>query len=148
MLGIAEMIRCGTTSFADMYFFMDDTARAVAESGIRACLSRGMTGITPSAETALKENRQLFLDWHKKGDGRTRWEVTPREVFHLRPDVQCQAVYGIVQTLKAGPQFTHKSAGFIQRVRHQKLFQIGKIVVHGGASHAGGSGNICHGQAR
>ena len=24
MLGIAEMIRCGTTSFADMYFFMTE----------------------------------------------------------------------------------------------------------------------------
>lgn len=72
MLGIAEMIRCGTTSFADMYFFMDDVARAVDASGIRACLSRGMTGITPSAETALKENKQLFLDWHKKGTAALR----------------------------------------------------------------------------
>ena len=60
MLGIAEMIRCGTTSFADMYFFMDDVARAVDASGIRACLSRGMTGITPSAETALKEINSSF----------------------------------------------------------------------------------------
>ncbi|MBC3536680.1 amidohydrolase [Megasphaera hominis] len=81
MLGIAEMIRCGTTSFADMYFFMDDTARAVAESGIRACLSRGMTGITPSAETALKENRQLFLDWHKKGDGRITVMLGPHAPY-------------------------------------------------------------------
>ena len=43
MLGIAEMIRCGTTGFADMYFFMDQVAEAVKDSGIRACLSRGLT---------------------------------------------------------------------------------------------------------
>ncbi|MCB6502482.1 amidohydrolase family protein, partial [Colidextribacter sp. 210702-DFI.3.9] len=30
LLGIAEMIRTGTTAFADMYFFMEATARAVA----------------------------------------------------------------------------------------------------------------------
>ena len=41
LLGIAEMIRTGTTAFADMYFFMEATARAVASSGIRAALSKG-----------------------------------------------------------------------------------------------------------
>ncbi|WP_296824779.1 amidohydrolase [uncultured Megasphaera sp.] len=86
MLGIAEMIRCGTTSFADMYFFMDDTARAVEESGIRACLSRGMTGITPSAETALKESKQLFLDWHKKGDGRITVMLGPHAPYTNTPE--------------------------------------------------------------
>ena len=50
MLGIAEMIRCGTTSFADMYFFMDDTARAVEESGIRAAL-RSCSGLMPLIPT-------------------------------------------------------------------------------------------------
>jgi len=40
-LACLEMIRSGTTAFNDMYFFMEDAARAVAESGIRACLSYG-----------------------------------------------------------------------------------------------------------
>ena len=57
LLGIAEMLRCGTTSFADMYFFMDNVAEAVRDSGIRACLSRGLTGITPNAAEALAQNR-------------------------------------------------------------------------------------------
>ncbi len=69
-LGIAEMLRCGTTSFADMYFFMDDVARAVEETGIRAALSRGLTGITPNAQAALQENKDLFRTWHRRGDGR------------------------------------------------------------------------------
>ncbi len=37
-LACLEMIRSGTTAFNDMYFFMDDAARAVDESGIRAVL--------------------------------------------------------------------------------------------------------------
>ncbi|MDR0491731.1 MAG: amidohydrolase [Oscillospiraceae bacterium] len=44
MLSVMEMLRSGTTSFIDMYYFMDDLARAVEESGIRAVLSRGLTG--------------------------------------------------------------------------------------------------------
>ena len=35
LLGIAEMLKTGTTCFADMYFFMDDSAKAARDSGIR-----------------------------------------------------------------------------------------------------------------
>lgn len=67
LLGIAEMIRTGTTCFADMYFFMDDTARAAAESGVRAVLSRGLTGSSPEdGKSRLDENIALFKDWHGK----------------------------------------------------------------------------------
>lgn len=37
-LAIAEMLRSGTTCFADMYFFPDITATVVRKAGIRACL--------------------------------------------------------------------------------------------------------------
>jgi 5-methylthioadenosine/S-adenosylhomocysteine deaminase len=40
-LACLEMIRSGTTAFNDMYFFMDDAARAVDESGVRGVLSYG-----------------------------------------------------------------------------------------------------------
>jgi 5-methylthioadenosine/S-adenosylhomocysteine deaminase len=38
-LAIAEMIRSGTTAFADMYFFPEETALAAAKSGIRCQLA-------------------------------------------------------------------------------------------------------------
>jgi len=37
-LAMAEMLRCGTTCFNDMYFFPDITARAAANCGMRACV--------------------------------------------------------------------------------------------------------------
>lgn len=40
-LACLEMIRSGTTCFSDMYFFMENTARAVDEMGIRGVLSEG-----------------------------------------------------------------------------------------------------------
>ena len=41
-LAIAEMLASGTTAFADMYFFMDQVAKACQETGMRASLSRGL----------------------------------------------------------------------------------------------------------
>lgn len=65
LLGIAEMIRTGTTAFADMYFFMEATARAVASSGIRAALSRGLTGSSAAdGKARLDENSALFDTWN------------------------------------------------------------------------------------
>ena len=86
MLGIAEMIRCGTTAYADMYDHMDQEARAVEESGIRACLCRGSIGIGPNAQAGLDENRQLFLDWHGKADGRITVMMGPHAPYTCPPD--------------------------------------------------------------
>lgn len=51
-LAMAELIRCGTTCFNDMYFFLEETAQAALEAGLRGCI--GMTVIdipTPWAKT-------------------------------------------------------------------------------------------------
>ncbi|NLG32589.1 MAG: amidohydrolase family protein, partial [Syntrophomonadaceae bacterium] len=64
MLAIVEMIKSGTTAFADMYFFMDEVAQAVNVSGIRAVIARGMVGVGPGAEKALNESRDLVDKWH------------------------------------------------------------------------------------
>ncbi len=42
LLGLAEMIRSGTTAFADMYFETDAVGKAVEEAGVRAVLSYGI----------------------------------------------------------------------------------------------------------
>jgi 5-methylthioadenosine/S-adenosylhomocysteine deaminase len=52
-LACLEMIRSGTTAFNDMYFFMDDAARAVDESGIRGCSRTG------SSISSTKKNEKL-----------------------------------------------------------------------------------------
>ena len=42
LLSICEMIRSGTTAFADMYLFAADVARAAAQSGMRAWLGEAL----------------------------------------------------------------------------------------------------------
>ena len=86
MLAVAEMIKRGTTTFADMYGDMEKVAEAVAESGIRAVLSRGMIGVAPNGRQALEENKQLYADYHQAADGRITVMFGPHAPYTCPPD--------------------------------------------------------------
>jgi len=62
-LGVVEMIRSGTTAFADMYFAMDRVADVVDRAGLRARLATGSSrsGRTPRAlaPTSRRVSRSL-----------------------------------------------------------------------------------------
>lgn len=92
MAAIAEMIKSGTTCFADMYFFMDDVARAAQESGMRAVLSRGMAGVAPTGAQALVESESFFKDWHKAADGRITVMLGPHAPYTCPPDYLMKVV--------------------------------------------------------
>ena len=70
-LGIAELIRGGTTCFHDMYFFLDEVADEVERAGFRACLcgalfdnsGQGDALLTPPAFiTALRDHMRAHPD--------------------------------------------------------------------------------------
>ncbi len=86
MLAIAEMVRGGTTMFADMYFFMDEVAKAVDVSGMRAVLSRGMAGVAPTAQQALTESEAFYRNWHGKAGGRITVMLGPHAPYTCPPD--------------------------------------------------------------
>ncbi|MEG1726309.1 MAG: amidohydrolase [Acidaminococcaceae bacterium] len=81
MLAITEMLKSGTTTFADMYFEMDRVAEAVAETGIRASLSRGMIGVAPDAAEKLNDNINLYKTWHGAADERIRVMFGPHAPY-------------------------------------------------------------------
>jgi 5-methylthioadenosine/S-adenosylhomocysteine deaminase len=85
LLAIIEMIRSGTTTFSDMYFFMDDVARAVAQTGVRAVLARGMIGAGPSAEQGLEESRGLIERWQGGAGGRITVRLGPHAPYTCPP---------------------------------------------------------------
>ncbi len=68
LLGCAEMIKSGTTTFADMYFMSENSAKAILEAGMNANLSRCVTGMHNDYKKRLAEGRQLFADFHGAGD--------------------------------------------------------------------------------
>ncbi len=86
MLAILEMIKSGTTTFNDMYFFMEETARAVQETGIRAVLARGLIGVGPAAESGLLESRELVKKWHRAADERISFMLGPHAPYTCPPD--------------------------------------------------------------
>jgi len=55
LLAVMEMLRSGTTAYIDMYYFADDSARAIIESGIRCVFSRGIAGDISVVEGKLRD---------------------------------------------------------------------------------------------
>jgi 5-methylthioadenosine/S-adenosylhomocysteine deaminase len=83
LLAITEMIKSGTTTFNDMYFFMEDVAKAVDESGIRGCLSYGMIdfGDEEKRENEFKENINLIKNCNNSAEGRIKTFFGPHATF-------------------------------------------------------------------
>ncbi len=87
-LGVAEMIRGGTTTALTMETVKDTEAvfRAVEPTGFRAiigkCLMDKGEGVPrrmiEDPEEALEESLALLKAWHGKADGRIRYAFTPR----------------------------------------------------------------------
>lgn len=76
MLGIAEMIKSGVVAFADMYMFMDDVARAVTETGIKANLCKSAVQFFEGGELKRLDISQSAIDYynryHNSADGRIK----------------------------------------------------------------------------
>lgn len=85
-LCVLEMLLSGTTTFADMYSFMPAVAKVVEETGVRACLSRGLIGVGPTAELGLQEGEELVKNWHGKANGRITTMLGPHAPYTCPPD--------------------------------------------------------------
>lgn len=73
LIGIAEMLASGVTSFSDMYSFCNDICEAVKLSGIKINISRGIcefgdAGLYGSVRQL--ESEQLIRDWNGACNGR------------------------------------------------------------------------------
>jgi 5-methylthioadenosine/S-adenosylhomocysteine deaminase len=69
-LGSLEMTRTGTTCFVDMYFHMEEVAKAVDEAGLRAVLSAGMIDHPEKDETERERHYTLKFLQHLRGMGK------------------------------------------------------------------------------
>lgn len=81
-LGILEMIKTGTTSFADMYIHMDEVAQVVEKTGIRASLGYGMIeGLNEDSETKLKNRVNFTRKWNGSANGRITTMYAPHSAL-------------------------------------------------------------------
>ena len=101
LLGCAEMIMSGTTTFMDMYLHMEDVARAVNESGLRGLLSYGIIDLFDAAKAkAEQEKTQKFFEYVRDlGSPRIQFAVGPHAPYTCSPE-----------TLQWAKEFAEKNA--------------------------------------
>ncbi|MEL7622431.1 MAG: amidohydrolase [Clostridiales bacterium] len=80
---VLEMIGSGTTCCCDSYFFMDEVAQVMLDSGIRANLGRGLTDAAGPGSGAgrLAEAEALFKKWQNAGEGRIKFWLAPHAPY-------------------------------------------------------------------
>ncbi len=88
-LAMAEMIKTGTTTFNDMYFYMEQTAKAVKESGMRSVLGYGMIDLfdEEKRKTEIQETKKLIKNCHNTADGRITVAVSPHAPYTCSEDI-------------------------------------------------------------
>lgn len=79
LLGCVELIRSGVTSFADMYYFEEDVARATAEAGLRAVCSQTVMKYPAPDAQSYEESLAAARDYIQ------RWKNHPLIVPSIAP---------------------------------------------------------------
>ncbi|MHC1584912.1 MAG: amidohydrolase [Candidatus Syntropharchaeia archaeon] len=80
-LACLEMIKSGTTTFNDMYFFAEANARAVIEMGIRGCISGVFADIWGSCEEWIKKAEKVIRKLIKLENNRIIPALGPHAVY-------------------------------------------------------------------
>ncbi len=82
MLGLIEMIKTGTSNFLDMYYFVEETAKAVKKAGLRATLGTPITSFgTPYYRDAADALRISERQLKGTPTGLVRYCVAPHSIY-------------------------------------------------------------------
>lgn len=92
LLATVEMIKSGTTAFADMYVFTNAVAQAVVDSGMRGVLTRGLIDMPEGEAVRFQEARELLARWNGAGDGRISVMVGPHGPHTCPPAFMRRAI--------------------------------------------------------
>ncbi|HRH44367.1 MAG TPA: amidohydrolase [Pyrinomonadaceae bacterium] len=89
LIGCAELIRSGVTTFNDMYFFEDAVAEATAEVGLRAVCGESIlkfpTPDSSSYEDAMEQARKFIIKW--KGHPLIVPAIAPHAPYTTTPEI-------------------------------------------------------------
>jgi 5-methylthioadenosine/S-adenosylhomocysteine deaminase len=102
-LALLEMIRSGTTAFADMYFHMGEVADAVEAAGLKARLSHGIVTVGKDEDGAaadVEEGIEMAQAYDDFAEGRVRTALSPHSLTtvgeeFLRETVQAARDAGV-----------------------------------------------------
>ncbi len=84
LMAAAEMIQNGVTTFADHYFFMDQAAAAVTDSGLRANL--GSAFFSSQGPEGLEQSVAFAEQFNGTADGRITTSIAPHAPYTVSDD--------------------------------------------------------------
>ncbi|AAG20370.1 MULTISPECIES: amidohydrolase [Halobacterium] len=82
-LGLVEMIRAGTTAFADMYFEVPEVVDAITEAGLRARVGHGVVTVGKDDADAVADNEEALSvarEFNDAADGRITSAYMPHSL--------------------------------------------------------------------
>lgn len=118
LLSQVEMIMTGTTTFADMYYFEDQTIKALELSQMRAQIARGLT-LEDKDNKKIKENIELF-DKYENKYGKINIALGPHAVYTTDKDYLKEIAH--VSSDKNIPIHIHLSETKGENIDCQKRF--------------------------
>ena len=93
-LAACEMIRSGIVACADHYFWMDQVAHVVEESGMKALLAWCVFGLGADKEVggaSLERTEEFVKQWQNAGDGRVKTTLGPHSPYICSPQFLTRA---------------------------------------------------------
>lgn len=127
LLASLEMLKSGTTTFVDMYFFLPQIAQAVSEIGIRAVLARGLIGEKEGAQQRLQEAREFTDAWEGGASGRITTMIAPHAPYTC-PEPFMKNVLRLAQELNR-PLHIHLSETRQEVLESKKEYGISPIAL-------------------
>lgn len=121
-IACAEMIRTGTTTFADQYFFTDQIIPVVEKSGMRAVLAYGMVELgDPVARERELNNLEGFLEEiGNRGGGRLHGWLGPHAFFVDNSPEMMEAERRIAQKWQTGMHIHISTTGEEDGITQEK----------------------------
>lgn len=89
LLSAAEMIKNGTVSFSDMYFFCDEIIESTVASGLKANISRSTIAFDPNidekTDERFQESIKLYEKYHNFAEGRIKIDMSIHAEYSTVP---------------------------------------------------------------
>ena len=79
-LGLKEMIKTGTTTFADMYFFADAVAQETEKAGLRAVMNEAVLDFSTNSYENIDKALDKAIKFVEKWENNNL--ITPAAIFH------------------------------------------------------------------
>ncbi|MEM1540547.1 MAG: amidohydrolase [Candidatus Bathyarchaeia archaeon] len=127
LLGCLEMLKSGTTCFADMYFCEDAVARAVSESGLRAVLAEGIIEAEDKerGEKMLNASVNFAKSFNGYANGRVKTMLGPHAAYSCSPELLAK-IRDKAQELGVGVHI-HLAESAELFKEHEKKYGYGEV---------------------